>query len=218
MSVRFSDFIFDSDRRELTRLGEPRPLSTKAFILLEHLVATAPRAISKEDLYRHVWGESFVEEANLPNLISEIRAALGENRKSARFIRTIHGFGYAFSGEFERVIDSVATNNLSGPLYCLRWRREEFALSAGENVVGRGEEADVVIASGAISRRHARIIVSSDGVLIEDLGSKNGTFVNDLPVTEPVSLSDGQEVRLGVVSLTFHMVDRGSSTITAMSS
>lgn len=73
----------------MTCAGAPRHLSGKAFELLEVLIANAPRALTKEELYQHIWGNRIVDEVNLPNLMSEVRTALGDRRKDPRFIKTI---------------------------------------------------------------------------------------------------------------------------------
>ena len=97
MQVRFSDFVLDTDTRELLRDSRPIHLSPKAFQLLELLVETRPRALPKDTLYNRLWPNTFVVEANLSNLVGEVRAALGDNPRRPRFVRTVHGFGYAFS-------------------------------------------------------------------------------------------------------------------------
>lgn len=213
MRVLFGDFIFDSETRALTRGDATVRLSTKAFLLLETLLAEAPRAVKKDDLYRRLWGETFVEEANLPNLISEIRAALGETSKGATLIKTVHSFGYAFSGAITRAAPS---DDQRMSQYALLWRRRELALHQGKNIVGRCDDADVVIGSGAVSRRHAVISVSSDGVTIEDLGSKNGTFVANERLVAARRLEEGAEIRFGMVEVTLRRNDSGASTMTAM--
>lgn len=211
MRTRFGEFVLDSKRRELTRNGEACHLSTKAFLLLEVLVDNAPNALTKDELYRHIWGETFVEEVNLPNLVSEIRGVLGDNRSHPRFVKTIHGYGYAFAGELER---ERTSRRRSGHLFSLFWNRDEFPLRDGDNIVGRGDEADVVVDSASVSRRHARIAVSMRSAAVEDLGSKNGTFVRGERVEGKVSLRDGDEIRVGHVTFTFRAVSRTATTVT----
>jgi Transcriptional regulatory protein, C terminal len=75
--VRFGDFIVDTDTRELLRESRPVHLSPKAFQLLELLVTARPRALSKDALYKRLWPNTFVVEANLSNLVGELRAAIG---------------------------------------------------------------------------------------------------------------------------------------------
>ena len=66
-----------------------------------------------------------------------------------------------------------------------------IALAEGENVMGRDPTALIQLDAAGISRRHARILVVDARALIEDLASKNGTMVNDQPVTGQLILHDG---------------------------
>ena len=71
--------------------------------------------------------------------------------------------------------------------------------------------------SPSVSRRHARLRISAGNVILEDLDSKNGTYVNARKVTSPVQLSDRDEIRVGTVRLTFRVVEAAASTATANS-
>ena len=64
-------------------------------------------------------------------------------------------------------------------------------------VIGRGTECDVVIHDLKASRRHCQLTRSSDGFLLEDLGSRNGTFVNGVKITEPVLLKANHTFQIG---------------------
>ena len=113
MKLIFGDNIFDSDARTLMRDGEPAHLSNKSFQLLELLLASRPNPIAKEELFAKLWPDTFVSEANLASLIKEIRAAIGDDARASRFVRTVHRFGYAFSGAVtetpeRNAIDSIA--------------------------------------------------------------------------------------------------------------
>jgi DNA-binding winged helix-turn-helix (wHTH) protein len=211
MRLRFGDFVFDAALRELTGPAGVCHLSTKAFLLLEVLLRAAPRALSKEELYAAVWGDAFVDRANLPNLVAEVRTALGDERKDHRYIRTIHGYGYAFAGA---VVEDAGRPRGAVSLIC--WHSQEFPVRGAETVIGRGAEADIAIKSSAVSRRHARLLNSGGEMLIEDLGSKNGTFVRGERVAEAMPLHDGDEIRLGRVVLTYRATPAHDSTVTAM--
>jgi DNA-binding winged helix-turn-helix (wHTH) protein len=98
MRVLFGDCTFDSDARTLQRGAETVRLSGKAFQLLEILLAARPNPVSKTDLFAKLWPDTFVSEANLASLVKEIRAAIGDDARAPRWVRTAHRFGYAFSG------------------------------------------------------------------------------------------------------------------------
>jgi DNA-binding response OmpR family regulator len=76
MEVRFGSFTLNPETRELTRGAEPCHLSTKAFDLLAALVRERPNVLSKTVLQQRLWPDTFVAEANLSNLVGEIRQAL----------------------------------------------------------------------------------------------------------------------------------------------
>ena len=99
MRIRFGPFTLDLESRQLTNAGEAIHLEPKAFELLSALVLERPKALSKGDLQERLWPGTFVAEANLSNLVAEIRAALGDPARAPKFVRTAHGFGYAFCGD-----------------------------------------------------------------------------------------------------------------------
>jgi pSer/pThr/pTyr-binding forkhead associated (FHA) protein len=68
----------------------------------------------------------------------------------------------------------------------------------GITVVGRDAVCDIVIPSRQVSRRHARFTPSVEGVIIEDLGSKNGTHCNGQVIEEPTPLKDGDVVQIAL--------------------
>jgi DNA-binding winged helix-turn-helix (wHTH) protein len=209
--VRFDGCTFDPETRELSRGGKTVHLHPKAFRLLEILLENRPRALSKAELHEKLWPGSFVSEANLASLAAEIRRGIGEKGRGARTLRTVYGFGYAFSGdaiEEKRAPPSRATR------YCLVWEKKEMPLTAGENVVGRDRDADVSIDDSTISRHHAKVRVTGDGATIEDLESKNGTFVQGSRIEKPRRLSDGERIQVGSVVLTFREFSPEKSTDT----
>lgn len=208
--LHFDDFVLDRGRRELRRGDESIHVSPKAFHLLEMLVDAAPNAVSKDDLYRGLWPDTFVAEANLPNLIKELRNALDEDSRGQKLIRTLHGFGYAFN-ELPRP-DGGATKDWS--VFVAQWFGREFPLRQGENVAGRDAGADIRIDSSGVSRRHASILVDGTSVAIRDLGSKNGTFVDGIRIVGEMPLSDNSEIQLGSATLRIRRIGPGETTMT----
>ena len=205
MRFRFEQFEFDSRLHHLSRDGQPVELSPKAYALIEILVEARPAAVSKEALYDRLWPKTFVEPGNLHNLVSEIRAALGDDARS--MIRTVHGFGYAFAAE-----GSDATTPSS---FGVRIGGELLRLHAGENIIGRDPEAAIVIDSPDVSRHHARLVVSADAVTLEDLGSKNGTFVSGERLNAPAVVRDGDQITVGRTLLVLQAIGSLGSTVTA---
>jgi DNA-binding winged helix-turn-helix (wHTH) protein len=210
--LRLGDFILDVDARQLLRDGEEVHLSPKAFELLKMLVEQRPRALSKQELHQQLWPATFVSESNLATLVGEIRDALGDSAQKSQLVRTAHRFGYAFCGEATEIAESMAADG--GSSFC--WLIKDghrVPLAIGENVLGRDEDG-IRIDSVTVSRRHARIVVSDGGAVLEDLHSKNGTYLGDEVVSHPVTLKDGDEIRTGSVVLRFRMTSPKGSTAT----
>lgn len=123
MRLQFGDCLFDTNARTLERSGGEVRLSGKAFQLLEILIEERPEVVAKEELFRRIWPDTFVSDANLATLVKEVRAATGDDARSPHLIRTAHRVGYAFTAPVQelppepRSIDSVAVlpfTNLTG--------------------------------------------------------------------------------------------------------
>jgi hypothetical protein len=129
--------------------------------------------------------------------VSEVRRGLGGSSRAPGFVRTVQRFGYAFDGDAEELGEAVAPG--TGPAYAhaLRWGAREIALIEGENVIGRDAGSRLRIVSPSVSRRHARILVAGGRAILEDLGSKNGTFLGGKPVAGATALEDGDEIVVG---------------------
>jgi TolB-like protein/DNA-binding winged helix-turn-helix (wHTH) protein len=95
----FGEFTLDPRQRTLVRGDSPISLTPKAFDVLLFLSQNPNRLVSKEELLRAVWGDTFVEDGILTQYISHLRKALGENPENARLIVTIARKGYQFAGE-----------------------------------------------------------------------------------------------------------------------
>ena len=210
MRLSFGDFVLDTDARELRRGSEPLHLSTKAFQLLEVLAANRPSAVSKADLQERLWPDTFVVEKNLVNLISEIRDALGDNPSEPQFIRTVHRFGYAFRDSLEKPYARAAR-------FRFVWFEGHAALNEGEHVIGRDPDLDLFLDSPSVSRRHAMLRIRGTYVTVEDLGSKNGTFLRDRRIECPTRIDDGDVIRVGSVDVTVHAIRASGSTETMSS-
>src|SRR5687767_4641201 len=96
MAHAFGDFVFDAKARLLTRKGEPVHLTAKACELLHLLASRRPDAVAKKEIHQKLWPDTFVSDVSLTTLIFELRTALGESARAPRFVRTVHGDGYAF--------------------------------------------------------------------------------------------------------------------------
>jgi DNA-binding winged helix-turn-helix (wHTH) protein len=114
ITYRFGDFVVSLDARKLLRHGADVDLSPKAFELLKALVEAYPRALSKVELHDRLWRGIFVTPGSLALLVAELRTALRDDARSFRYIRTLHGFGYAFAAEVTQTTDAGANAWLRG--------------------------------------------------------------------------------------------------------
>jgi DNA-binding winged helix-turn-helix (wHTH) protein len=205
----FGDVIVDDDARGVQRSQRPVHVSPKAFDLLVALIRERPRVVSKADLHARLWPDTFVSDASLAMLVAEVRAAIGDDARKPRWVRTSHRRGYAFQpetpGEVVAVQGSDGRRPTAGETTGL-WidaAPRRFPLLPGENLVGRDPECPVWLDSPSVSRRHARVVVSGRGATIEDLGSKNGTQVAGRAVKGPMALTDGDTLRFGSIGVVF---------------
>ena len=98
----FGPYLLDPVKHQLLRDGEPVPLTPKTFDLLLFLVENHGRMLSKQELLKTVWPDSFVDESNLTQQVSMIRRALRETAGEARYVTTVPARGYRFSAEVKR--------------------------------------------------------------------------------------------------------------------
>ena len=93
----FGRFRLDPSQHLLLHEGRPVPLTPKAFELLTILLENSGLLLTKDELMRRLWPDSFVEEANLTVNISALRKALGDSQDGQQFIETVPKHGYRFS-------------------------------------------------------------------------------------------------------------------------
>jgi DNA-binding winged helix-turn-helix (wHTH) protein len=213
--VRFAEFTLDAAARRLTGAdGAEVRLSPKAFDLLRLLIERRPNVLDKAALHEHIWPRTFVVDANLTVLVSELRRALSDNAREPRFIRTVHALGYAFCGEAIHV-EAAASNvaETAGARCWVMWNDRAIVLVDGENIIGRDPACAVWLDASGVSRRHARIDVErgGDAVRLQDLDSKNGTCVDGTPICGEVRLADGSVIQVGRAELTVRIWSRGKS-------
>jgi DNA-binding winged helix-turn-helix (wHTH) protein len=206
--VRFHDFVLDTGRRELSR-GESRvPLRPKAIQLLAVLIEQRPKAVSQEELADRLWPETFVEKNALHKLMHQLREALDDGKQT--IIRTVYGFGFAFAATAIDKAPGAANTHCRIVI-----GDSEFDLREGENVVGRERDAAVRIEAVSISRRHARITINGNHATLEDLQSKNGTWIRGKRIHKG-ELTDGDGILFGTVAAAFRVIAAEPSTETAL--
>lgn len=209
--LHFDRFTLDTGTRELLEEGALVHLSPKAFDLLEILVQKRPEAVPRAEIEKRIWRSTHVSDTSLAGLVGELRKALRDQGRPARFVRTVHSFGYAFCGTAAAVRAPPPRLEASVLAYRLIVGRREVTLAPGENLLGREAGVVVWLDSPSVSRRHARIVIAGETATLEDLGSRNGTRLGDRDVKGPVRLADGDQVQLGSVTMTFRVVPAGET-------
>ena len=211
MPLRFGPFTLDLDQRRLLSSGRDLPLTPKAFELLRLLIEQRPRAISKDEIIQTVWKDTFVTENNVATTIRDLRDMLEDDARTPRYIRTSYAYGYAFVANVEpeepRAQAVPATSN-----WRLIYAQRELLVLPGENIVGRAGADVLAIDSVTVSRHHARLTLDGARLFCEDLGSKNGTWVQSQPAKTRLEVHDGAELRFGSAVVIARLVSEALTT------
>jgi DNA-binding winged helix-turn-helix (wHTH) protein len=209
VKIRFERFTLDSDTRQLFRDNREIHLSPKAFSLLCTLLEARPNVVEKRELHARIWPGTFVVDANLNVLIGEIRRALSDDAQRPRWVRTVHGVGYAFCGSATDVAaaPSISPATTGSAKFWLVCNDRTFVLLEGENIIGRDPQCGVWLDSSGVSRQHACVHINNSTLhaSLEDLESTNGTFLRGSRVTAREALTDNDLIQVGSVELTFRV-------------
>jgi DNA-binding winged helix-turn-helix (wHTH) protein len=208
MDLAFADCILSLTSRQLLRGGAAVPLEPKMFTLLEVLIERRPAVVTYNELDELLWPQVYVARTSLTRLISELRNLLGDSPSDSRIIRTVYKTGYAFTA----AVTTPGKPRPTAASFSLLSNDQILPLVEGENIAGRGAECAVVVDATTVSRRHARITVSLGVATLEDLGSTNGTFVNNAAISSPTCLKDGDEIALGKAVLKLRMIEPPAPT------
>ncbi len=212
MRLSFVNCVLDLATRELRCAGALVHLPPKAYTLLDALLRERPRVLTRSELDELLWPRSYVARSSLGRLVTELRAAIGDDAREPHIVRTTHGVGYAFCAEVTVLSESAGHSRA----IALLWGEHWFLLEEGEHVVGRDPDCRIVVDVPGVSRHHARIRVGPDRVLIDDLGSKNGTYVNRRRLDTSAALEHGDEVSLGTAVLAVRRMSADATTQTVM--
>jgi len=118
MLYRFEAFELDTRRRELCSAGKLVAVEPQVFDLLEYLVQNRERLVSKDDIIASVWGGRVVSESTLTSRINSARAAIGDDGKAQRLIKTIRHRGLRFVADVVEERDAEAP---AGPAIAISW-------------------------------------------------------------------------------------------------
>jgi len=211
LPIRFGSFVLDQGARLVTRDNQPVHLTAKALDLLLLLSSRRPDAVSKKDIHQHLWPDTFVSDVSLTTLVFELRTALGESARKPKYLRTVHGFGYAFQVDAPSTLGELSIDTSFKVIV----EGREVPLHLGENLIGRARDCIVRLDSTRVSRHHARITVDANVALVEDCGSRNGTFMQGKKIEGRVRLADGDGIDVAGTHLLFRMVPETQGTETS---
>ena len=228
-TFRFGEFELDVAAYTLQRRGQRIKLEKIPMEVLVLLVRRPGILVNRAEIQAALWGSDvFVEHDSAINTaVRKIRRALGDDAEHPRFLETVVGKGYRFIAPLE---PKGADPSLEGsdvdpgaessgrlhrrrPNYLLTRGKREFVLEKGENLLGRDPEARVYVDHPSVSRRHARISIGSTSAVLEDLKSRNGTFLDGRRIETPTEIHHGAIIGLGPITLTVVVLPAGASTL-----
>lgn len=227
-SFRFGEFELDLAAYALRRGRVRIKLEKVPMEVLILLVASAGALVERREIQAALWGaDVFVERDSAINTaIRKIRQALEDDAEKPRFVETVVGKGYRFIAPVERRVwgsqversdietarPSSARWRRTFPSYCVTRGKQEFVLDTGENLLGRDPTARVYVDHASVSRRHARISIRSERAVLEDLKSRNGTYLDGRRIEAPTEIRHGAIIGLGPITLTFLVLSAPAST------
>lgn len=221
------DWLVEPELNRVSKGETSVHLEPKAMEVLVCLAEHAGVVVPRQVLVDRVWSTEFITDSTLTHTIADLRRALADDARTPRFIETIPKRGYRLVAEVvaDESADAAAARPLlrSRPLAVIVGKsvrldnREvvdlgdhflflgdhEIPLLGRTLVFGRDQEADIQILVPEASRNHARLEIESDAVTIEDLGSKNGTLINDRRIDGRCRLSSGDTIGIGPTTLVY---------------
>ena len=189
-------------------------LRPKAMDVLVLLAQRSGQVVRQEVIIDTVWAKEFIGDSALKTAVFELRAAFSDDPHAPKIIETIPKRGYRLVAPVEWRDAGAAEVPANCSPFALIVGNRRIVLAEGENLIGRVPEVRARIDSIKVSRHHARITVSGCRAVLEDLGSKNGTFVRGERVEAPVELADGDRITIGEVVLVFRVTGIPGSTET----
>ncbi len=209
----FGPFRVDSEKEILLRAGDPIPLTPKTFQILLVLVRHSKEVVTKDDLMKAVWPDTFVEEANLSRNIFMLRKALGESPQDHRYILTVPGRGYRLAENVrlvpEQELSIVAANHSK-----IEVRVEETKPWGWIAVAGI-----LLLVVAAVTLRfflhRGTVLSEKDAVVLADFANSTGDSVFDGTLRQGMAVQLEQSPFLNLISdqrirHTLHLMGRSA--------
>jgi DNA-binding winged helix-turn-helix (wHTH) protein len=213
-AFHLGEWLVEPTLDRISNEGSIVQLRPRAMDVLACLAATAGKLATKRELIDAVWRTEFVSEHALTQVIAELRSALGDDARNPTYIENIPRRGYRLVAAVTPVEASMPRAGEVSIPFKLQSDDCDYPLQQGPNVIGRTGEADICIDRTEVSRCHARVLVSGTTATVEDLGSKNGTFLNGERLRQPALLANGDEIWIGRSVARFRFLVEGEPTQT----
>ena len=194
----FGPFRLDAEREILLRDGKPISLTRKTFQILLVLVQRQNEVVSKDDLMKAVWPDTFVEEGNLTRHVFMLRKALGESPQDRRYIITVAGQGYRLAESVQTVSEPdlrlVAENQATLRVEVRETRRWPWITT------GIGLAVAAIAAGVFFLMRPAGILGDKDTVLLAGFSNSTGDSIFDETLRQGMAVQLQQSPRLSLIS------------------
>ncbi len=192
------DWLVEPDLDRISRGDESSSLRPRVTELLVCLAASAGKLATKQQIIDEVWRTEFVTVNALTQLIAELRTALGDDAAKPRYVETIPRRGYRLIAPTDYAEAPPTQNKGEASKFLLVDEDgSELELTEGENLIGRSPDAAIRVDTSEVSRRHARIVIDGTTATVEDLGSKNGTYLRGLRIDRASPIEDADEIQIG---------------------
>jgi len=194
----FGPFRVDPEKETLLCAGEPVALTPKTFQILLVLVRHSQEIVTKDDLLKAAWPDTFVEEANLSRNIFMLRKALGESPQDHRYILTVPGKGYRLAENVRLVADQefslIAANRTKVEVQVAEKRSLKWMIPLA---------ADVLVAAAVGSWRlflREPVLSERDTVVLADFANSTGDPVFDGTLRQGMAVQLEQSPYLSLIS------------------
>lgn len=199
----FGPFRVDPEKEILLRAGEPVPLTPKTFQILLVLVRHSKEVVTKDDLMKTVWPDTFVEEANLSRNIFMLRKALGESPQDHRYIVTVPGRGYRLAESVslvsEQELSIVAANHSRVQVQVEEAARPLWILVAGVLLLTVAAGIFWFLQHRATSL-HTPVLNAKDTVVLADFSNSTSDSVFDGTLRQGMAVQLDQSPFLSLIS------------------
>jgi DNA-binding winged helix-turn-helix (wHTH) protein len=203
---RLGEWVVDPRANRVSQGTTTVQLEQRVMSVLLCLAENAGEVVTRQRLVDSVWDEGFVADNTVTHAIAELRKAFRDCARDPLFIETIHRRGYRLIAPV--ILDAPQADgyNLEPVRFLAIFRETEYPLWQGEYLIGRDPECAITIPSMKVSRHHARITVEGPRTLLDDLESKNGTFLNGIRIECSTAINGGDLIGIGRITETIRFV------------